>query len=648
MTITSVLIANRGEIAVRIARTCRDLGIRSIAVYPEPDAAAQHVAAADEAVALGADPRAYLDVEAVVAAARAAKADAIHPGYGFLSENAALARACDDAGIRFIGPSPKVIEAMGSKISAKAIAVDAGVPVVPGRAEPGLSDADVAAAVADIGVPVLLKASAGGGGKGMRVVTDPGQVAEATAAARREALAAFGDDDLMVEKFVAAPRHIEVQIIGDAHGSVRPFADRECSLQRRHQKVIEEAPATSIPPGVRERMAADAVALAEAVGYVGAGTVEFIVDGADPEAYYFLEMNTRLQVEHPVTEAVTGHDLVALQIAVADGASIADLPITTTGVAVEARIYAEDPANDFLPTGGLLLRMAMPPSVRVDAGVGAGDSIGSHYDPMLAKVIAHGADRPAAYRALLQALRRSSILGLTTNLGYLTGLLADPAVLANEVPRLAQQPPVPEVALVAAAADRWLVDVAVDGWVDPWHVPSGWRLGAAAWAGWRFRSDSDTHDVELRGGAGGAIDCRIDGGVPRSVTARREAGAIVLADAAGRHRVDVAHDNGRVWLGMSGRAWSVQELSRLAADRADESGGEQAPVRSPMPGTVIAVAVADGDQVAVGDPLVTVEAMKMEHTLRAATEGVVGEVLVAVGERVALEQDLLRWEESDD
>ncbi len=656
MTITSVLIANRGEIAVRIARTCRTLGIRSIAVYPDADAAAQHVAAADEALRLGPDPRAYLDIEAVVAAARTAGADAIHPGYGFLSENAGLARACEEAGIRFIGPSATVIEAMGSKISAKAIAVKAGVPVVPGRAEPGLTDAAVAAAVAEIGVPVLLKASAGGGGKGMRVVTDPAQVADATLAARREALSAFGDDDLMVEKFVTAPRHIEVQIVGDTHGTVRAFADRECSLQRRHQKVVEEAPATSIPSAVRERMAADAVALAEAVGYVGAGTVEFIVDGSDPQAYYFLEMNTRLQVEHPVTEAVTGHDLVALQIAVADGASLADLPIATTGVAVEARIYAEDPAHGFLPTGGTLLQVDLPPTVRVDAGVRAGDTVGSHYDPMLAKVIAHGADRAAAYRALGQALRRSSILGITTNLGYLTGLLADPAVQANQIhtrwideqTQLAQQPPVPEVALVAAAVDRWLCETAPGQWVDPWRVRSGWRLGEPAWAGWRFRSEAATHDVELRAGGGGAIDYRIDGVQEGSVRASREDGAIALADATARHRVAVARDGERVWLSVAGHAWSLQELSRLAADRADESGAELAPVRSPMPGTVIAVAVAEGDQVAVGDALVTVEAMKMEHTLRAATDGVVGEVLVAVGDRVALDQDLLRWEGVDD
>jgi acetyl-CoA/propionyl-CoA carboxylase biotin carboxyl carrier protein len=287
--------------------------------------------------------------------------------------------------------------------------------------------------------------------------------------------------------------------------------------------------------------------------------------------------------------------------------------------------------------------------------VAAGDTVSSHYDPMLAKVIAHGPDRAAAYRALGQALRRSSMLGITTNLGYLTGLLADPAVLANEVhtrwideqSQLAQQAPVPELALVAAALDRWLLDAAPEEWLDPWRTRSGWRLGSPAWAGWRFRSDAATHDVELRGAAAGAIDVRIDDDGKRSVRAQREPGAIVLADATGRHRVAVAHDGGRVWLGIAGQAWSLQELSRLAADRADEAGGELAPVRSPMPGTVIAVAVANGDQVAVGDPLVTVEAMKMEHTLRAATEGVVGEVLVAVGERVALEQDLLRWEDVD-
>ncbi len=656
MTISSVLIANRGEIAVRIAATCRRIGIRSIALYTDIDADAAHVAAADEAIALGPDPRAYLDVAVIVGSAVAAGAHAIHPGYGFLSENRALAQACQDAGVAFLGPSPAVIELMGSKISAKAVAVAAGVPVVPGRAEPGLSDADIVAAVHDIGVPVLLKASAGGGGKGMRVVTDLAEVAAAITAARREARAAFGDDDLMVERFVASPRHIEVQVLGDTHGDVVALSDRECSLQRRHQKVIEEAPVTSLPQHVRDSIAADAVSIAKAVGYVGAGTVEFIVDGGDAEHYYFLEMNTRLQVEHPVTELVTGLDLVAWQVAVAEGASVAGLRPATTGVAVEARIYAEDPSNGFLPTGGRLLVCDLPVGdVRVDSGVRAGDTVSSHYDPMLAKVIATGPDRTSAYRALRAALRRSTILGVTTNVGYLGHLLDDERVLRNEVHTrwideqtgLTAAQPVPTQALIAAALDRWLPPAQALGWVDPWDVRSGWRLGEAAWGGWRFRSGLDTHDVFVRAHGAGGVEVRVDGLPAAQVRARRQGSGVVLAGPQGSVRIEVVHDGSRVWLGFQGQAWVLAELSRLAADRADESAAELAPVRSPMPGTVIAVMVAPGDATDAGAALVTVEAMKMEHTLRASAAGTVAAVLVAVGDRVALDQDLVRWEAGD-
>ena len=670
--IARLLIANRGEIAVRIAATCRRLGVRSIAVYTEVDAGSAHVAAADEAVSLGPDPRAYLDVRAIVDAASASGADAVHPGYGFLSENAELARACSSAGLVFVGPSAEVIDVMGSKINAKAVAVRAGVPIVPGRAEPGLSDADLLAAVEEIGVPVLLKASAGGGGKGMRVVGDLAEVPAAIASARREAAAAFGDDALMVERFVAAPRHIEVQILGDRHGAAAAIADRECSLQRRHQKVVEEAPVTSLPEPVRQAIAADAVAIAKAVGYVGAGTVEFIVDGADLSRYYFLEMNTRLQVEHPVTEAVTGLDLVAWQLAIAEGASLDGLQVQTDGVAVEARIYAEDPANGFLPTGGRLLVCELAAgAARVDSGVRPGDDVSSHYDPMLAKVIAHGPDRPSAYRALRSALQAAEILGVTTNLGYLGRLLADPRVLRNEVhtrwideqQELAEPVAVPPIGIVAAALDRWLPPVAQQpGPHDPWEVPSGWRMGEYAWTGWRFRSESGTHDVLLRAQRSGrGIEVRVDGpdavgGATGLVEARRRDGAVEVAvlqaspelqAAPGIQRVAVAHDGDRAWIGQAGQAWVLQELSRLAADRADETSADLAPVRSPMPGTVIAVAVSDGTVVAPGDALVTVEAMKMEHTLRAAADGTVGRILVAVGDRVALDQDLVRWEVAD-
>ncbi len=644
--ISTLLIANRGEIAVRVARTCRALGIRSVAVYTDVDAAAAHVAAADAAVALGPDPRAYLDVAAIMGAARSSGADALHPGYGFLSENAGLAAACAEAGIAFLGPSAEVIASMGSKISAKAIAVAAGVPIVPGRADPGLTDDDIVAAVEAIGLPALLKASAGGGGKGMRVVDDFADVRPAMAAARREAAAAFGDDALMVERYVAAPRHIEVQILGDTHGNVVALADRECSLQRRHQKVIEEAPVTSLPPQVRGAIMTDAVAVAKAVGYVGAGTVEFIVDGAE---HFFLEMNTRLQVEHPVTEAVTGLDLVAWQIAVAEGASVADLRVETTGVAIEARIYAEDPAHGFLPTGGRLLVCDWPDEVRVDSGVRAGDEVSSHYDPMLAKVIAHGPDRASALRALRGALLRTTVLGVTTNIGYLSRLLEHDRVRRNDVhTRLLDDltalgaPPEPPVgALAAAALDRWLPQPS-DGWTDPWSTPTGWRLGEPAWSSWRLRIGDVVHDLTLRC-AGRAVEV---GGLG-PVDARRIDHRIEVRHPGGAVTVAVARDGDRVWLGLNGDAWSAQELSRLSADRDDEGAAVLAPVRSPMPGTVIAVAATAGAHVTAGEPLVTVEAMKMEHTLRAPADGTVSAVLVAVGDRVILDQDLLRWEAVD-
>ena len=657
--ITTLLIANRGEIAVRIARTARELGIRTVAVHTDADAGAAHVAAADEAVSLGSDPRAYLDVAAVVAAAEATGADAVHPGYGFLSENAGFASACAKAGITFVGPRPEVIAAMGDKISAKRHAVAAGVPVVPGRSEPGLSDDDIVTAVAEVGYPVLLKASAGGGGKGMRVVTGPGELAGAITAARREAAGAFGDDSLMVERYIDSPRHIEVQVLGDSHGNAVHLFDRECSLQRRHQKVVEEAPATSIPQETRERMQADAVALAREVGYEGAGTVEFIVEGNDPTRYYFLEMNTRLQVEHPVTEAITGLDLVAWQLAVAAGEPVADLRPTQRGVAMEARIYAEDPAAGFLPTGGRIAALAWPDGARVDAGVRAGDEVSSHYDPMLAKVITHGADRAEARQRLVGALGGTAILGLTTNTGFLRDVLVTDELARNAIHTRwlddwsAPGHGLPREGLLAAALDRWLT--LTDSGEGVWCALPGWRVGPrAAWVGWRFTQGGQTWDVSVRPGPEGLQVLLANGaghpddGELLAVTASRTAPGGVLVTLGGRSQHwRVAHRGDRAWVGRDGRSWELVEQARLSADRADEGETGPGQVRSPMPGTVIDVSVVAGDAVKSGDPLLTVEAMKMEHTLRAAADGVVGELLVAVGDRVALDQDLLRWEAAD-
>jgi acetyl-CoA/propionyl-CoA carboxylase biotin carboxyl carrier protein len=463
---SKVLIANRGEIAVRVIRTLRRLSIASVAVYSDADAGAPHVRAADEAVRIGPPPAAqsYLSIEAIIAAARATGAQAIHPGYGFLAENARFARACAAAGLTFIGPPPEAIEAMGDKIAAKATVSAAGVPVVPGAGARGWTDQQLLSQLNETWFPVLVKPSAGGGGKGMRVARVPAELPEALASARREARAAFGDDTLLVEKYIDRPRHIEIQVLADSHGTVIHLGERECSLQRRHQKVIEEAPSPLLDEARRAAMGAAAVEAARSVGYVGAGTVECIVDGwssalpggdgspSTPRgeqgfSFYFMEMNTRLQVEHPVTELVTGLDLVEWQIRVAAGEPLGAAALTArlTGHAVEARVYAEDPARGFLPTGGTVLGYREPEPdpglrgpggatvVRVDSGVTGGSVVTSAYDPMLAKVAAWGPDRPTALRRLDAALRATTILGVTTNVGFLRGLLADPDVQAGHL-----------------------------------------------------------------------------------------------------------------------------------------------------------------------------------------------------------------------
>ncbi|MGH9058555.1 MAG: acetyl-CoA carboxylase biotin carboxylase subunit, partial [Acidimicrobiales bacterium] len=431
---TSVLVANRGEIAVRIFRTLRALGIRSIGVHTDADAGARHVGDADTAVRIDS----YLDIAGVVDAAVASGAEAVHPGYGFLSENAGLARAVTEAGLVWIGPPASAIDLMGDKIRAKQTVSAAGVPVVPGRNQPGLSDAELIDAAVEVGLPVLLKPSAGGGGKGMRRVDDPDALAAEIASARREARGAFGDDTLLVERWVTRPRHIEVQVFADRHGSVIHLGERECSLQRRHQKIVEEAPSPLIDPATRARIGASAVDAARACGYEGAGTVEFIVSADHPDEYFFMEMNTRLQVEHPVTEAVTHTDLVAWQLAVAAGEPLPlrQDQVRLDGHAIEARVYAEDPARGFLPAAGTVVRLVEPtdrPHVRIDSGLAEGTVVGTTYDPMLAKVIAWGPDRAAALARLDGALAETAVLGVTTNVGFLRGLLASPDVVAGRL-----------------------------------------------------------------------------------------------------------------------------------------------------------------------------------------------------------------------
>jgi acetyl-CoA/propionyl-CoA carboxylase, biotin carboxylase, biotin carboxyl carrier protein len=647
----TVLVANRGEIAVRVIRTLRALGIRSVAVYSDADAGAPHVGLADIAVRIGPAPAAqsYLSIDAVLAAARATGAEAIHPGYGFLSENTAFAAACAAAGIVFVGPPASAIEAMGDKIAAKATVAKAGVPVVPGSDGAGLTDDELALAVEQVGYPVLLKPSAGGGGKGMREVHGPADLAEAIASARREARGSFGDDTLLVERLVQTPRHIEVQVLADAHGNVIHLGERECSLQRRHQKIVEEAPSALLTVDQRERMGAAAVEAARSVGYTGAGTVEFIVGADQPDRFFFMEMNTRLQVEHPVTEEVHDLDLVELQLRVAAGEERPwpDRP-RARGHAVEVRIYAEDPAAGFLPTGGRILALETPPGVRVDAGCATGTVVGTDYDPMLAKVIAWGRDRADALNRLDAALRETVLLGVGTNIAFLRALLADPDVRAGRLDtglvgrRLDDwaATPLPDDVLVAAAVHALLELEPAGPVVDPFDVPGGWRVGEPAWISWQMAvSGADPVPVRAAGRAAGAV-CRVGDG-PEVRCSGTLSGRRLTATVDGLTRgYTVARDGEVLWLGRDGSAWAVRERAPLEAAGAAEAGAG-GPVRSPMPGTVTVVEVTDGQAVAAGDRLVVVEAMKMEHVLTAPVDGVVRDLRAAAGGTIARDDVLL-------
>ncbi|GAA4560120.1 acetyl-CoA carboxylase biotin carboxylase subunit [Planotetraspora kaengkrachanensis] len=635
MMFDSVLIANRGEIAVRIIRTLRAMAVRSVAVYGDADRDAPHVRAADLAVRL---PRGYLDAGGIIEAALEAGAQAVHPGYGFLAENADFARRCAEAGLVFVGPPPGAIEAMGDKIRAKATVARAGVPVVPGAAEPGDD------LLAWDRFPALIKPSAGGGGKGMLLVRTAAELPDAVESARRTALAAFGDGTLLVERFVETPRHIEIQVMADAHGNAVHLGERECSLQRRHQKIIEEAPSPLLDPETRERMGAAAVEAARSVGYVGAGTVEFIVPGGPgPIEFFFMEMNTRLQVEHPVTEMVTGLDLVELQLRVAAGEP---LPFGQDGVrmeghAVEARVYAEDPSRDFLPTGGRVLALREPEGVRVDSGLAEGVIVGSDYDPMLSKIVAWAPDREGALRRLDRALASTAILGVTTNIAFLRALLTHPEVVAGRLDtglverHLADLAggPVPDEVL-AAAALVFHVRAAGDPLGDPWDVADGWRLGERAWTDHRY--------AKVRGPAGDA-EIEVNG---RSLGRGRielEAGEAAVTLAGTTRRYLVAGDRDMVWLGRDGRAWQFPRHE--PGDPGDRPGGARTGdgvVRSPMPGTVLVVKAAEGDKVTAGQALLIVEAMKMEHTVTAPHDGVVAELRARAGQTVELDAVLAR------
>ncbi len=650
----TVLIANRGEIAVRIARTLRDLGIRSVAVYSDADTGARHTQVADVAVHIGGSAAAesYLNIDAILDAAQRTGAQAIHPGYGFLAENAAFARACAAAGIVFIGPPVSAIEEMGDKIRAKQTVQAAGVPVVPGRHDVGMDDDALAAAAHEIGFPVLLKPSAGGGGKGMRLVTDPTNLADEIAGARREARSSFGDDALLVERYVDRPRHIEIQVLADNHGTVLHLGERECSLQRRHQKIIEEAPSPLLDAGMRESMGNAAVEAARTVGYVGAGTVEFIVSADRPGEFFFLEMNTRLQVEHPVTELVIGIDLVEAQVRIAAGQAIGlkQADVTLRGHAIEARVYAEDPARGFLPSAGRVLDLHEPSGlhVRVDSSLSTGMVIGTDYDPMLAKVIAWGHDREAARRRLLGALADTVILGLRTNVGYLRALLADPAVVAGDldtglVERRGAElvPPFDDEVLAAAVLLRLLELEPTKAVVDLFDVPGGWRVGQPAWASWRMQvAGQDPVTVRVRGRAG-AAEVAVGDGDAIPASAHWDDPYLHVTVGGRRSRYAYAEDGDVAWFGRDGDAVSIRETDALAAARhTDDAAAATGSVLAPMPGTVTLVRAAQGATVVKGQPLVVVEAMKMEHVLAAPIDGVLSELSVVAGQQVAMDERL--------
>ncbi|MCG6496204.1 biotin carboxylase N-terminal domain-containing protein [Kitasatospora sp. A2-31] len=743
----TVLVANRGEIALRVIRTLRRLGVRSVAVFSDADADAPHVREADTAVRLGPADRSdssaaetYLRTDQILDAARRTGAQAVHPGYGFLAENAAFARACADAGLVFIGPPPAAVELMGDKINAKEAVRAAGVPVVPGSQATAPTDEELVAAAAEIGYPVLLKPSAGGGGKGMRLVRDPAELPTEIAAARRVARTAFGDDTLLLERWVDRPRHIEVQVLADAHGTTVHLGERECSLQRRHQKLIEEAPSVLLNAETRAAMGAAAVRAAESCGYTGAGTVEFIVPGLDPDSpapaegvrdFFFMEMNTRLQVEHPVTElavAVTAPlagaaaapaqprrlDLVEWQVRIAAGESLpfAQPDISFLGHAIEARICAEDPERDFLPTGGRILVLDEPQGegIRVDSGVTAGSVITSAYDPMLAKVIAYGPDRPTALRRLRAALADTRILGVTTNTGFLRRLLAHPEVTAGRldtglVEQTARQQPAllasaysparttdttsaspstadsagsaepagsadapsPAHLLYYAAALARHLDLAPaadgGGWTDPFSLPSGWRLGGdAAWTTHRLRASGQepvavsvrpitgsnvAEPTDNRPGVTSEMEVRLGDGPVHRARAVRTGDRLHVTAAGLQTTFALAADDAPnpaggpvTWLGVDGDAWPLHAHDPVG-ESAAAGAAHHGALTAPMPGTVTVVKTAAGEQVRRGQPLLVLEAMKMEHVIAAPHDGTVTELRATAGATVAMEELLV-------
>ena len=654
-----ILIANRGEIACRVIETARRLGIETVAVYSDADAKAMHVDLADYAVRLGPAParESYLRGELILQAAKDTGAEAIHPGYGFLSENADFADACDKAGIVFIGPPADAIRAMGSKSEAKALMGKAGVPLTPGYHGADQDPAHLKAEADTIGYPVLIKASAGGGGKGMRLVERTEDFDEALASCRREASASFGDDRVLVERFVTRPRHIEMQVFADSHGNAVHLFERDCSIQRRHQKVVEEATAPGMPEDLRQRMGEAAVAAAKAVGYRGAGTVEFIAEtrpDGTPGDFFFMEMNTRLQVEHPVTELVTGQDLVEWQLRVAAGETLPmdQSEIFAFGHAMEVRLYAEDPDGGFLPSIGTLNRLRFPDGndIRVDTGVREGDEVSPHYDPMIAKLIAFGDDRKEAIRKLIAALRATEAAGITTNRDFLIRVLADKDfqdgtldtgfIAAREAALLPGRARADEAVLIAAALA--VLDgeaqsarrraVAAGDPHSPWAMATGWRLNDSGPVDLRFRDFEGERSVSARFDSG-HWRCRVEGGDPVE--------ALLLGWDSDGLRVRIGGTLMRFGLDRTGERFTLFSPSHTyVLDRIDPlaaaTGADQSDhaLTAPMPGKVTAVFVKKSDAVKAGTSLMILEAMKMEHTIKAPADGVIETLPYAEGDQV--------------
>ncbi len=654
-----ILIANRGEIACRVMATARRMGIRTVAVYSDADADSRHLAMADEAVHIGppAARESYLVADRVIDAAVKTGAQAIHPGYGFLAENAEFAEACAKAGVTFIGPPPDAIRAMGLKDAAKKIMENADVPVVPGY-HGDAQDTDLLIAEAEkIGYPVLIKAVAGGGGKGMRRVDSADAFEAELAGAQREAKAAFGDDRVLLEKYLVKPRHIEIQVFADGHGNAVHLFERDCSVQRRHQKVLEEAPGPDVSAEMRTAMGDAAVAAAKAIDYQGAGTVEFIVDvsnGLDGAPFYFMEMNTRLQVEHPVTELITGQDLVDWQLQVAAGGALpcGQDDLTITGHAIEARVYAEDAARGFLPSTGKLQRLRAPaegPHVRIDTGVREGDTVTPFYDPMIAKLVVWDHDRASALRRMSSALAQYQVVGPTTNIAFLRRVAEHPAFMNGDVETgfidrygddlVPESVPASDDILAVAClsvlldqtAERQVQAAQSNDPYSPWHRSDGWRLNDQGHQVVHLKDDEQAIDITVHYAADAYVVDLPDGSV--TMRGEREADGTLTIDLGGRRSSAAVVQNGNELTVIThGHSHRLVLFDPLEAFGDDEAAGGA--IASPLPGKIIQVLVAEDDEVAKGDPLIILEAMKMEHTVSAPGDGKVTQISVAAGDQV--------------